>query len=379
MTFRTCDGGSVSGHRAIVAASSPVFHAMLYGSMKESIEKEIELPTVNTNSLQLVLKFVYTGQVEATLSEYQSLLVAAHYFNIAALEIICIDIITDLLDELNCCKIIVFAMQEQLDTLLKQCYVYMQNEICKVINAPDFKSLPVEIVTEICSNSDLCVKELDLFFAINKWSDYHKGTLSEDTIKNVLQLIRYPLIYPNDLVEKVGPSNHDPYLYKTALEYHVCPSNFFGPEDQIKIRKYYFDFRSASKGLLNIEHNSKGTFITNVDETEERSGRSYCYAKINLTESNPVQFKFYLRCCVGDIRVLAGIFAAEKSIVARLSVDHFPLNKELDGCITLKGKILQIKVGNDSTTITFKDNLKDNISFGIYLKSKGNKVQIIKL
>ena len=370
----------MSGHRATVAASSPVFHAMLYGSMKESIEKEIKLPTVNTNSLQHVLKFVYTGQVEATLSEYQSLLLAAHYFNVAALETKCIETITDSLNELNCCKIIVFAMQEQLDTLLKQCYVYMQNEICKVINAPDFKSLPVEIVTEICSNSDLCVKELDLFFAINEWSDYHTGTLSEDTIKNVLQLIRYPLIYPSDLVEKVGPSNHaDPYLYKTALEYHVCPSNFFGPEDQIKIRKYYFDFCCASKGLLNIEHNSKGTFITNVDETEEISGRSYCYAKINLTESSPVQFKLYLRSCNGDMLVFAGIFAAQKWIVAHLSVNHCPLNKELVGCITLKGKILQIKIGNDSATFSFKDNFKDALSFGISLKNKGSKVQIIKL
>ena len=369
----------MSGHRATVAASSPVFHAMLYGSMKESIEKEIKLPTVNTNSLQHVLKFVYTGQVEATLSEYQSLLLAAHYFNVAALETKCIETITDSLNELNCCKIIVFAMQEQLDTLLKQCYVYMQNEICKVINAPDFKSLPVEIVTEICSNSDLNIKELDLFFAINEWSDYHTGTLSEDTIKNVLQLIRYPLIYPSDLVEKVGPSNHaDPYLYRTALEYHVCPSNFCGPEDQIKIRKYYFGFRSSSKGLLNIEHNSKGTFITNLNEAEEQPG-NYCYTKFNLTESSPVQFKLYLRSCVGDILVFAGIKVAEKSIFARLFVNHFPLNKELDGCITLKGKILQIQVGNDSTTITFKDNLKDDISFGIYLKNKGSKVQIIKL
>ena len=140
------------------------------------------------------------------------------------------------------------------------------------------------------------------------------------------------MIYPRDLVEKVGPSNHDPYLYRVALEYHVCPSNFCGPEDQIKIRKYYFGFRSPSKGLLDVEHNSKGTFITTVNETEEQSGRFYCYTKINLTESSPVQFKLYLRSCVGDIIVFAGIFAAEKSIFARLSVNHFPLNKELDGC-----------------------------------------------
>ena len=378
MTFRTSDGGIVSGHRAIVAAGSPVFHAMLYGNMRESTDEKIELPTVSTKSLQHVLEFVYTGQVEATLSEYQSLLLAAHYFNISALETKCVETITDSLDELNCCKLIIFAMQEQLDKLLKQCYVYMHDKICKVINAPDFKSLPVEVVTEICSNSDLCVKELDLFFAINKWSDYHKSTLSEDTIKSVLHLIRYPLIYPRDLVEKVGPSNRaDPFLYKAALEYHVWPNNFHGPEDQIKIRKYYFDFPTTSKELL-IQHNSKGTFITNVSESVESSGICYCFAKVHLTESSPVQFKLYLRSCSGQIKVFAGIYAP-KSRVARLCVDHFPLNKELDGCIALKEQNLQIKIGNDSATIAFKDYLEDDISLGVYLKNKGSKVQIIKI
>ena len=34
----------MSAHRVIVAAGSPVFHAMLYVNMKESSQNEIELP-----------------------------------------------------------------------------------------------------------------------------------------------------------------------------------------------------------------------------------------------------------------------------------------------------------------------------------------------
>ena len=36
----------MSGHRTIVAAGSPLFHAMLYGNMKECREKENELSLV---------------------------------------------------------------------------------------------------------------------------------------------------------------------------------------------------------------------------------------------------------------------------------------------------------------------------------------------
>ena len=47
----------MSGHRAIVTAGSPVFHAMLYGNMKESNEKEVPLPSVDTETFKALLSF----------------------------------------------------------------------------------------------------------------------------------------------------------------------------------------------------------------------------------------------------------------------------------------------------------------------------------
>ena len=64
VTFKTSNGGSVSAHRAIVAAGSPVFHTMLYGNMKERNEKEIKLPSVDTETLKVLLSFLYTGKIE---------------------------------------------------------------------------------------------------------------------------------------------------------------------------------------------------------------------------------------------------------------------------------------------------------------------------
>ena len=57
VTFKTSDGGSVSAHRVIVAAGSPVFHAMLYGNMKESSQKEIELPIIESTEVLLHYHF----------------------------------------------------------------------------------------------------------------------------------------------------------------------------------------------------------------------------------------------------------------------------------------------------------------------------------
>ena len=77
VTFKTSDGGSVNGHRLIVAASSPVFHAMLYGNMKESNEKEIELSLVDTETFKALLSFMYTGKIEIDSENCLSILEAA--------------------------------------------------------------------------------------------------------------------------------------------------------------------------------------------------------------------------------------------------------------------------------------------------------------
>ena len=339
--------------------------------MKESNEKEIELPSVDTGSLQRLLTFMYTGQVEASPDECHGLLLATRYFNIEILEAKCVDAIAASLDELNCCKVTIFAVEQQLDVLLKHCYMYMQNNMDKIINSPDFKCLPAESMTKICSSSELYIKELDLFFAVQEWSEYQKASLPEETIKRIFQLIRYPLIHIANLIEVVGPSNQaDPYLYKTALEYHILPNNFSGPQNQIKIRKYYFDFHTTSTGML-IKHSPKGTLIANQSEGLGHSCK--CFADIYPTESSPVQFKLRLKS-YGEIKLLVG--SQHFKSYARILEHRLPLHEEIDGCIVLKENRLLIKVGNESSSILFENFL---ISFGVYIKNKGGEIEIAKM
>jgi len=58
---------------------SPVFYAMLHGNMKESKEKEIELPSVDTETLKALLSFMYTGKIEIGSENCLGILEAAHY------------------------------------------------------------------------------------------------------------------------------------------------------------------------------------------------------------------------------------------------------------------------------------------------------------
>ena len=182
VTFKTSDGGSVSGHRAIVAAGSPVFQAMLYGNMKESNEKEITLPSVNTETCKTLLSFMYTGKIEIDLKSCLSILEAAHYFNVAVLESKCVDFIAASLDIENCCTIATFANNKKFDGLLEKCLSFMYSHANKVVQSLDFKSLPDKLMVKFCQSSDLCVKEVHLFLAVVEWYQHQKKEITDDTI-----------------------------------------------------------------------------------------------------------------------------------------------------------------------------------------------------
>ena len=137
----------------------------------------------------------------------------------------------------------------------------------------------------------------------------------------------------------------DPYLNKAALEYHILPNSFSGPQDQIKIQKYYFDFHTTSTGML-IKHSPKGTLIANQGEGLGQSCK--CFADIYPTESSPVQFKLGLKS-YGEIKLFVG--SQHFKSYARLLMHRLPLHEEIDGSIVLKENRLLIKVGNDSSSI----------------------------
>ena len=349
VTFKTADGGSLGAHRAIIAASSPVFHAMLYGKTRESKESEIYLSSTNIDMLKIMFTFIYTGVVRVDLDECLSLLQVAHYFNIAALEIKCNKMLIDSLD-VNCnfSSIITFAVEHQLDLLIKQCCEFMEINANKVIHSLEFTTLPLPMILAFVKSSNLEVREVDLFLAVANWFRHQENILSADDKKQVFQLIRYPLISLNDLLEEVKPSKlADQNLYTAALEYHnmdmskICASDF--SQDQLTVRKYYFNFLMVPG--LSIEHTGKGTVIFVTDDSND--GDLYTMAEIFPTEK-PVRFEF---STTGLIGLEAG-YINDDYDYCRLFISYEG-NKE--GFIMLNDGFLITEIENDQIRVPMQN------------------------
>src|ERR1043165_5095916 len=77
------------GCRAILAARSEVFDGLLYNGMKESYEKQISFPTVDSSAMEIVLEYTYTGSIKEeslTKDNIIEAFYAADYFQLSDLQ-----------------------------------------------------------------------------------------------------------------------------------------------------------------------------------------------------------------------------------------------------------------------------------------------------
>jgi len=322
VAFKTSDGGSVSAHRVIVAAGSPVFHAMLYGNTKEKHDNEIPLPLVDSHTLQQLLRFIYTGQVQTSCDDCLNLLHAAHYFDVSLLQVKCAEMIAASLDKHNYSKLAIIAAQQQFDFLQKQCLKFLETNISKVIEFEEFNALPAEYVLEVCNSSELNIKELDLFLGVTKWYNHQQYNLSGNAARDIFRAIRYPLMFASDLLEKVNPiSMTDSELYKAALAYRLNLGQYNGPNIQLQPRKYYIEFHSDNTDV-EVQQTAKGTIIT-------KRRNSWGTSTVSGSICVPMQFKMLVSNCDGDRDSITINIADGNKSSETLNVSTLPTKKEV--------------------------------------------------
>ncbi|GBB85566.1 hypothetical protein RclHR1_12060004 [Rhizophagus clarus] len=83
------DGKKLYGCRAILAARSEVFDSLLYNGMKESYEKQISFPKINSIGMRIILEYIYAGSIKEESLTKENMIesfYAANYFQLTELE-----------------------------------------------------------------------------------------------------------------------------------------------------------------------------------------------------------------------------------------------------------------------------------------------------
>ena len=377
VTFKTSDGGSVSGHRAIVAAGSPVFHAMLYGNMKESNEKEIKLSSVDTETFSNLRRFLYTGKIKVNQECFDSILDAARFFNVAAVEDKVAEFVAKSLDNKNFYSILNIAINKKFDQLLEQCITYMYTNANELVRSSGFCSLPAEVVLMLCKSSDLDIKEIDLFLALVDWHS-HQSEVSEDVVKAIFQEVRYPLISKDDLYNKVRPTKvADSSLYTAALEYYLFPKKYNGPSIQITSRQSIIpkvSFNNLTPNTVTMTESSKGTTFTKIGKS---AWNGMCLAEVHPTNQHPVHFKFRLEFCssYNGVRLAVQSCSLNSIVISSpvgMTVDGIAVDQEVNGLISVNGNTITTTIGGT----VMKARKQDAIYLCLYMFHTNSSVRI---
>jgi len=190
-------------HKSVLASCSTYFRVMFTTSMIEKEKDQIEIKDISTEGLDAVLKFIYTNTINITRNNIHDILHAATLLQVEPVIRFCCQYLQEEITLTNCVEITnlarFFSLTEVDD--------YVKNFILKnfgsFLRQEEFLRLSVDDVCEILSSDNIRGQvELELFLAGDKWlkHDYQNRIRH---VKRVMSNIRFPLISPDELDEKV--------------------------------------------------------------------------------------------------------------------------------------------------------------------------------
>ncbi|ELU05505.1 hypothetical protein CAPTEDRAFT_36834, partial [Capitella teleta] len=157
-------------HRAILAVSSPYFLTMFNTELSEKNQSEIVLQEMEASTLELILEYVYTGQVSLCEESVQHLLSAANLFQLLALRNGCAAYMIKHVSVSNCIGVYFFARAHNCDQLASKAKELINSQFELLCREPEFLSLPSDKLVEIIQDDQLNVsKEETVYEACLSW------------------------------------------------------------------------------------------------------------------------------------------------------------------------------------------------------------------
>ena len=153
---------TLRAHRAVLASFSPYFEALLGNNWKEGNKEEIEILGLDERAVSDLIQFPYTGKININKDNVRTLLEAADYLGIEFVKKSCGEFLRQGVDAKSCLGILqqtdMFALDE-LSSVTKKYALRHFTDVCK---EDEFLCLPVNLLSDLLSEENLCVVVEDL-------------------------------------------------------------------------------------------------------------------------------------------------------------------------------------------------------------------------
>lgn len=231
-------------HRVILCATIPYFYGMFTNNVAEKDQSEIVLhtetelsvgdettaPTLEAKAFELLLRYAYTGSIEISADNVQSILIGASFLGLVNVQQACADYLKVRLSVPNVLKVIRFAEALGSEALVEASRRYIYRHFEEISRTEDFFSLEYDEVFELLQRDELNIRgEEAIFQAVMAWTK-HNQPERVGHLAQLLACVRLPLLSPeylSDIImsESLVRQNLECRdLIDEAKDYHLLPA-----------------------------------------------------------------------------------------------------------------------------------------------------------
>ncbi|XP_076026068.1 kelch-like protein 41a [Genypterus blacodes] len=205
-------------HKLILAACSPYFRELFFfDDGKEEDKKEVVLENMDPSVMEMIIKYMYTAEMEITDDNVQEVLAVANRLQIPSVFTVCVNYLQKKLSQKNCLALYRLGVTTNCHRLAVAARDYIADRFETLAKEEDFLDLsPHEVFAIIGADALNIEKEEVVFESLMKWIRKDKENRGK-TLNEAFDCIRFRLLpekYFKEKVEKDELTKSDPEILK---------------------------------------------------------------------------------------------------------------------------------------------------------------------
>lgn len=192
----------VPAHKNLLAATSDVFKAMFYGSLKE--EGDVHVKDVTAAAFEEFLQFFYLNTIKMSAENVAGVMYLGHMYNVAECFKRCVQFVMNTLTDDNVCTGLGLAIRYDQTELIRNCEKRILISTDVVFESASFLDCDKQVLKHILKMDSLSCSEAKVFEACMSWvkSVSKEDVLDKEIVRSHLGGLFYDIRFASMTVEE---------------------------------------------------------------------------------------------------------------------------------------------------------------------------------